>query len=99
MTILYVTYQGDPGTRFDRDYYEARHLPLVMESWGRYGLLSCAAFFPPVVRAGTIAICECRFCDDASMQAALAAPESSGIMADVAKFTDVKPAQSRIEPI
>jgi hypothetical protein len=28
--IVYVTCQGTPETRFDRDYYIAHHLPLVM---------------------------------------------------------------------
>ena len=30
MTTVYVTYPGDAAARFDRDYYVARHLPLVM---------------------------------------------------------------------
>lgn len=42
MTILYVTYPGDTATRFDRDYYLARHVPLVMRAWG--------PLRPPVLR-------------------------------------------------
>ncbi len=30
MTIVYVTYAGDAATRFDREYYVAHHLPLVL---------------------------------------------------------------------
>lgn len=37
---LYVYYQGTPETRFDRDYYTNHHLPLCMEAWQQYGLLS-----------------------------------------------------------
>ena len=99
MTILYVTYAGDADTRFDRDYYVSRHLPLVMESWGKYGLLSCAAFFPAGDGAGTVAICECRFRDEGSMRAAFGSSESGGVMEDVASFTDVKPVQSRAAPV
>lgn len=63
MTTMYVTYPGDAATRFDRDYYVAQHLPLVMECWAPYGLQSCGAFFPSGDGAGTIAIAiaECKF--------------------------------------
>lgn len=99
MTTLYVTYPGDAGTRFDRDYYVAGHMPLVMACWEPYGLESCAAFFPPVDGAGTIAICECKFRDEAALKAALAAPETPRVMADLPKFTDAKPAQSRASAV
>ena len=69
MTILYVAYRGDAEIRFDRDYYVAIHIPLVMEAWEPHGLESCEAFFPAGHGAGTIAIAECRFRDEASLQA------------------------------
>ena len=93
--IIYVTYQGTPGTRFDRAYYVAEHLPLVMRSWHSYGLESIAAFFPAVAQSGTIAICECRFRDQAAMAVAFAAPESAAVMSDVTRFTEVEPARAR----
>ena len=99
MTTMYVTYPGDAATRFDRDYYVRHHLPLVMECWGPLGLESCAAFWPADISAGTIAICECRFRDEAAMRAALASPATPGVMADVARFTDAKPAQSLAGPV
>ena len=92
---VYVTYQGTPTTRFDRDYYVTRHLPLVMKAWQRYGLQSVAAFFPALDYTGTIAICECRFRDDAAVTAAFGSPETPGVMADLPHFTDVAPALSR----
>ncbi len=95
MPTLFVTYPGDAGTRFDRDYYVASHLPMVMEAWGPCGLLSCAAFFPAGDGAGTVAVCICRFRDEAAVQAALGSPETPRVMADVTVFTDAKPAQSR----
>ncbi|HWL71933.1 MAG TPA: EthD family reductase [Geminicoccus sp.] len=98
-TLVYVTYQGTPGTRFDRTYYVERHLPLVMQAWGRYGLESVAAFFPAEGREGTIAICECRFRDAAAIDAAFASPQTPAVMADVAHFTDVAPAQLRATPL
>ena len=99
MTILYVTYPGDASTRFDRDYYVREHLPLVRASWGPHGLESCAAFWPADVDSGTIAICECRFRDEAAMRAALASPDTPRVMADVRRFTDAKPAQSLAGPV
>lgn len=93
--IVYVTYRGTPETRFDRAYYVAEHLPLVMRAWQSYGLEGISAFFPAVAQSGTIAICECRFRDEAAVTSAFAAPESAAVMADVTRFTDVEPARAR----
>lgn len=92
---VYVTYQGTPKTRFDRSYYVAHHLPLVMKAWQQYGLESVAAFFPAVEETGTIAICECQFRDEAAVTAAFGSPETPDVMADVPRFTDVEPARAR----
>ena len=99
MTTMYVTYPGDAGTRFDRDYYVRHHVPLVMRCWGPLGLQSCTAFWPADAGAGTIAIAECRFRDEASMHSALASPETPRVMADIAHFTDATPAQSIADPV
>lgn len=98
-TIVFVTYQGTPETRFDREYYVQHHVPLVMQSWQPYGLERAAAFFPPLDEAGTIAICELRFRDGDALAAALAAPETPAVMADVPHFTDVTPVQVRAVPM
>ncbi|WP_322101878.1 EthD family reductase [Paraburkholderia sp. J41] len=92
---IYVTYQGNADTRFDRDYYVERHLPLVMRSWESHGLKSIKAFFPSSDESGTIAICECIFRDEAATEAAFAAAETPAVMADVAQFTDVEPIRFR----
>ena len=97
MVTMYVTYPGDAGTRFDRDYYVRHHVPLVMECWGPLGLDSCEAFWPANIGAGTICICECRFRDETAMQAALASPSTTRVMADVSRFTDATPARSLAE--
>jgi uncharacterized protein (TIGR02118 family) len=99
MTILYVTYTGNAETRFDRQYYVARHLPLVMQAWGPHGLETCVAFFPGGTAAGTIAIAECRFRDEASLQAAFGSSESAHVMADINNFTNVEPSRSRVVPL
>jgi uncharacterized protein (TIGR02118 family) len=96
---VYVTYQGTPETRFDRDYSVQHHMPLVTRAWQPYGLEAAAAFFPAVDEAGTIAICELRFRDGDALAAALAAPETPAVMADVPHFTDVTPVQVRAGPM
>ncbi|MDF0487827.1 EthD family reductase [Sphingomonas sp. H39-1-10] len=93
--IVYVTYRGTVGTRFDKNYYVERHLPLVMRSWARYGLEGVTAFFPGAMQNGTIAICECRFRDEAAIAAAFASREADPVMADLERFTDVIPRRVR----
>jgi uncharacterized protein (TIGR02118 family) len=88
---FYVYYQGTPDTHFDRDYYTKHHLPLCMEAWQQYGLLSCRAFYPAIDQEGTIAICESVFRDEAAAQAAFNSPETEKVMADVARYTDATP--------
>ncbi|HVJ34090.1 MAG TPA: EthD family reductase [Terriglobia bacterium] len=96
---VYVTYEGSSDSRFDRRYYVEHHLPLVMEAWQRHGLESVAAFFPSPTQVGTIAICECRFRDETAIAAAFSSPETTDVMADVAKFTDLAPIRFRAVPL
>ena len=100
MTVtVHVTYRGHAAVHFDRNYYVAEHLPLVMRAWGPHGLLSCTAFFPAAADTDTLCIAECRFRDEAALEAALAAPQTPDVMADVAHFTDATPKQTRSVPI
>lgn len=93
--VVYVTYVGTPQSQFDREYYVTAHLPLVRQAWQQYGLISVSAFFPALAQAGTIAICECVFRDDAALDAAFASAEVAGVMADVARFTELAPQRMR----
>jgi uncharacterized protein (TIGR02118 family) len=95
MITIYVTYSGDAATRFDREYYVRRHLPLVREGWAAHGLASAAGFFPAEDGPGIIALCVCTFRDVAAWEAAFRSPQTPGIMADIANFTDVAPARSQ----
>lgn len=98
MVQVYVIYEGTREDRFDRDYYLSRHLPLVMSSWSQYGLLSLRAFFPEgeLSAKGLVAICDCRFRDQAAANAAFASPEAEAVMADVANFTNLEPQRLRL---
>ena len=88
MTKMLVTCSGEPGTRMDRSYYANTHLSIAMQLWGPYGLKEAAAFFPAGDGNGVLSIGIYRFRDTAAMEAALAAPETARIMADVENFTD-----------
>ncbi|BAK83867.1 EthD family reductase [Komagataeibacter medellinensis] len=98
MMTMYVTYTADHTASFDRDYYVGHHIPLVMELWQPMGLKSATAFFPSLGTStgaqGSVAICECIFENEAALHAALSSPEAGTIMADVDKFTKIKPALS-----
>jgi uncharacterized protein (TIGR02118 family) len=94
--VVYVTYQGVPQDRFDRDYYVEVHLPLVMKAWNRYGLLSLKPFFPSTTQEGTLVVCECVFRDEGALEAALASPEVATVMADVPRFTAIAPRRVRV---
>lgn len=100
---VYVTYNGAPSERFDRSYYVEHHLPLVMQAWRRYGLEHVAAFFPALsnanTRVGTLVICECRFRDEAAIEACFGSPEAAEVMADVPTFTDISPTRLRVAPL
>jgi len=99
MTTMFVTYNGNADTPFNREHWINVHLPLVRECWGPYGLESVSGFFPQGNGGGLIAIATCIFRDKAAMEAALASPETSRVMADVGLFTAVRPQRSLATPL
>lgn len=88
---LYVTYQGDEKSCFDRGYYAKSHLPLVSKSFTQYGLLSLSAFYPEIIQPGTLVICECLFRDETAIYDAFTSAEAAEVMKDVPHFTDISP--------
>ncbi len=99
MMLTCVTYLQTPGAHFDRAYYVSHHLPLVREAWGPFGLESIDAFFPAGDGAGMEAIAICRFRDTAALKAALAAPGTAEVMADVKQFTNISPSGPNLMPV
>jgi uncharacterized protein (TIGR02118 family) len=99
MITMLVTYAGDARTPFDREHWINVHFPLVRESWGPYGLVSAGGFFPQGDGAGMIAVGVVHFRDERAMEAALDAPETAQIMADVARVTPVQPQRSLVRPL
>ncbi|MBP1181466.1 EthD family reductase [Methylobacterium sp. PvR107] len=88
MTRMIVVCAGDRATRFDRDYYATEHLALARECWGPYGLEGLDAFYPAGEGDGWLSVGVYRFREPGDVEAALAAPETARLMADVKNFTD-----------
>jgi uncharacterized protein (TIGR02118 family) len=91
MAQLFVTYAATAGSRFDRDYYVATHLPLVEREWGSLGLQTAQAYFPAKAGTAHVAVAVLTFADDAAIAAALASPAAQTVMGDVPNFTDIGP--------
>lgn len=87
-----IVYRYAPDVRFDFDYYESTHMPLIMRLYGdsirrfelRRGQPGADGSPPPYIATITIWIA-----DVAAFEAA-AAEHQEGIRADVDKFTDAE---------
>lgn len=85
-----IVYENGPDVRFDFDYYEKTHMPLIMRAYGssisrfelRRGLANADGSAPPYVATITIWIA-----DPVAFDAA-AAIHQAGLRADVLKFTN-----------
>jgi uncharacterized protein (TIGR02118 family) len=87
-----IVYRYDPDARFDFDYYETTHMPLIMRLYGdsirrfelRRGLPGADGEPPPYLATITIWIA------DVEAFEAAAAEHQAGIRADVDKFTNAE---------
>jgi uncharacterized protein (TIGR02118 family) len=87
-----ITYRYAPDARFDFEYYESTHMPLIMRLYGdsisrfelRRGQPGDDGSPPPYIATITIWIA-----DPAAFDAA-AAEHQAGIRADVDKFTNAE---------
>jgi len=85
-----IVYQNGDDVRFDFDYYEKTHMPLIMRLYGdsiarfelRRGQPAADGAKPPYVATVTIWIA------DAAAFDAAAAQHQAGLRADVPKFTN-----------
>ncbi|RST30286.1 EthD family reductase [Sphingomonas ginkgonis] len=93
MVTVSVVY---PATeRFDHDHYGTVHVPLVGRHWTEHGLNGVTVLKglpgPDGAPAPYALIALLDFADGESLQAAMAAPGTAEIMADIANFTDAPP--------
>jgi uncharacterized protein (TIGR02118 family) len=95
MMVLTVLYPATPGARFDWDYYNDAHIPLVRTAFGETGLQDVQVFqgvsspdggLPPYVAIANLA-----FADADAVQASLAGPRAAEVFGDVANYTDIRP--------
>ena len=94
MICVAVVYPNETGMRFDLEYYRDRHLPLVKDCYGPYGL-SRIELDEAVSKSGKnaapyIAIAHMMF---PSMDDFIKAYREAGeqVMADIPSFTDIDP--------
>ena len=89
-----IAYPASPGAHFDWDYYLNKHVPLVSKLLGpavrEASIVKGLAGASKDAPAPFVAIATMRFDSVDAFQAA-AAPHTAEIMADIAKFTDIKP--------
>ena len=95
MRTLSVCYPRSAGATFDYDYYQTKHLPLVVERWADAGLTGGEALLGEVSPDGSespfLAIGIIHFESAGALQAALAGEHASEIMGDIRNFTNVLP--------
>jgi uncharacterized protein (TIGR02118 family) len=95
MIRVTVSYPNQPGSRFDLDYYLAKHMAMVDEKLGPHGLKSwsvekgLSGGAPGSPARNQIRV-HLTFETLEGMQAGMAA-EGRGVMADIPNFTDVRP--------
>ncbi|MFC7474626.1 EthD family reductase [Dankookia sp. GCM10030260] len=101
MIVVSVSYPNDPATKFDHAYYLEKHIPLVKQRWSSMGLQSVQVLRgvgtadggPPPIRLTALLGWE----SGDALGKAIAA-HGDEIFADIANFTDSKPALQINEP-
>jgi len=88
---LNVIYPNHDGARFDTGYYRSTHIPLAMKVMKAASVIliegvPMGGSAPPYAM-----IAHFQFASSEAVEAALADPAMTGVRADVAKFTDIKP--------
>lgn len=95
MAVFTVLYPAVDGAKFDLDYYEATHIPLVKDAFTGTGLEHVQVLkglaAPGGGPAPYLVMVNLTFRDAAALQASLAGPRGPEVMADVANFTDIQP--------
>ena len=94
MATLSVVYPRASGTRFDYEYYQDKHLPLVGQRWAGAGLVGGEALIgktapdgsdPPYFAIGII-----HFESMDTLKAALNGEHAPEIIGDIRNFTDAQ---------
>jgi uncharacterized protein (TIGR02118 family) len=86
MIRLSVYYPSTEGATFDHDYYREKHVPLAVSSWGLDGAEIDKGLDGPYVAAVHF-----KFASLEAVQAAMGAPGTGEVLADVANYTTIAP--------
>jgi len=87
MTITFsVLYPKTEGATFDHDYYANSHVPLAVKTWGLEGAAIEKGIDGPYEAAVHFT-----FADQEALGAAMGAPGTAEVMADVANYTTITP--------
>jgi len=92
MIRLSVLYPTTEGATFDHDYYRDSHVPLCVRTWGLDGAEVDKGIDGPYV-AGV----HFTFESIEAMQAAMGAPGTGDVLADVANYTTISPVMQTSE--
>ena len=95
MAIFSVLYKATKTSRFDEAYYDQTHIPLVKEAFKDSGLLGVLVLKGVSAGDGSpapfVAMAHLSFESPEALQASLTGPRAAEVMADIAKFTNIKP--------
>jgi uncharacterized protein (TIGR02118 family) len=86
MIRLSIFYPKGEGSTFDHDYYRNHHVPLALKAWG----LAHAEIDRGIDGPYEAAV-HFRFDSQEALQAAMAAPATAEVLADVANYTNISP--------
>ena len=86
MIRLSVLYPQSDGATFDHDYYRDTHVPLAVQTWGLEGAEIDKGIDGPYVAAVHFT-----FESMDALGAAMGAPGTADVMADVANYTNIQP--------
>ena len=105
MAILSVLYPTSKTKTFDHAYYDETHIPLVKDAFAATGLLGVLVLKGVSSADGGpapfVAMAHMSFENAEALQAAFASPRAAEVMADIAKFTKIKPViqiSTRVSP-
>jgi uncharacterized protein (TIGR02118 family) len=86
MIRLSVYYPTTDGAAFDHDYYQDKHVPLAVQTWGLDG-----AEIDKGVDGPYVAAVHFRFESLEALGAAMGAEGTGAVLADVANYTTITP--------
>lgn len=95
MATLSVVYQRAPGLKFDYDYYERQHIPLVGRLWGDAGFVGGEALLGKAAADGSeapyFAIGIIHFESSEALHAAMSGEHAGEVIGDIRNFTNAEP--------